>query len=715
MSSKKKKTTKSSKKGQKEGNLTSVTEAQPLTDDQQPAEGANPTQPPPEGQQPAGGKNPPSPEKAPGSPKTASSSKKKGKKKKLTAKERKRLKLEQQERERLAALQEEQRREAELQREHERAMEQAGRERLMSEDQELKAFREMRQSNSTTIRAEAAKTAEWDRYLSCDHSTNPLDRADVNSFISIWKEADDTNLKVLFEHIGLATKLIDQINELRMVAEVSQNQEELDRYTKLIEDLRGLITHKIELITQHHLMYSDKYYTTNASTTTATELLNAESNGYQYSIWMNIAKNPRIKDIVFTGVTIDICKVIAMYSLAIRITYSPYQSEAGNYSLLSRVMACEFIQLPAPPKRVGTYVLRQSNAQTLQILPYPLKSNNNGAQPPLVFKMKIDPERLPENINNVTVIKLDDLENTSSLVSDVQLDLENSLVQFSCITTGVFALAIPKYSQFPFQFWEVNTPLQDTVEVFVRTALTEITITIDKNGLCSMDTPIQFAGLSAAAALDLLQRHGLNLIAPENIADIGDQRIHEKPRALEEIFVSGIADTATGFRVRCSAKNARIGTGEHDAPRIMFLVREIVNYGEPITEDEAIEEEDQVGESAATESVHSEQQPPQSATSAGTTQTGQTEQSETKKPERQTKWRCIQGTEKLISECKNTETEEETNVDMLPGTNFHQHLMPMLMDLASDEVKERVNKSSSFIGETVKYLLTKMRVFSVTL
>ena len=715
MSSKKKKTTKSSKKGQKAGMLTSVTEAQPLTDGQPPADGQNPpagdAPKPEEGQPPAPGESGADTAKTPGSPKTAGSSKKKGKKKKLTAKERKRLRLEQQERERLAALQEEQNRLAEKRREEERLLEKQGRERLMSEDQELKTFREMRQSNSSTIRAEAAKTLEWETYLKCDHSTNPLDRADVNSFISIWKEADDTNLKVLFEHIGLATKLIDQIDELRMTAEVSQNQEDLERYSNLIVDLRGLIKQKIELITQHHLMYSDKYYTSNASTTTATELLNAESNGYQYSIWMNIAKNPRIKDIVFTGVSIDICKVIAMYSLAIRITHWPFQSEAGNYALLSPVMECEFIQLPPPPKRVGTYVLRQSNAQTLQMLPYPLKSNNNGAQPPLVFKMKIDPERLPENINNITVIKLDDLENTSTLVSDVQLDLENSIVQFSCITTGVFALAIPKYIHFPFQFWEVNTPVQDTVEIFVRTALTEITITIDKNGLCSMDTPIQFSGLSAAAALTLLQRHGINLIAPDNISDINDTRLHEKPKSLEEVFVSGIADTATGFRIRCSAKNSRLAIGEHEDPRIMFLARQIENYGEPITEDEAIEEEDQIEETAATASVHSEQPPP-SATSNGTIQT---EQTETKKPERQSKWRCIQGTEKHIFECKNTENQEETDMNMIQGTNFHQHMMPMLMDLASDEVKERVNKASSFIGETVKYLLTKMRVFSVTL
>ena len=41
-------------------------------------------------------------------------------------------------------------------------------------------------------------------------------------------------------------------------------------------------------------------------------------------------------------------------------------------------------------------------------------------------------------------------------------------------------------------------------------------------------------------------------------------------------------------------------------------------------------------------------------------------------------------------------------------------MMPMLMDLASDEVKERVNKVSSFVAETVNHILSKMRVFSVT-
>ena len=65
-----------------------------------------------------------------------------------------------------------------------------------------------------------------------------------------------------------------------MVVEVSQNKPDLERFTTLIDGLRSLIKLKIKYITQRHLMYSDKYYTTNASMTTKSELINAESNGY---------------------------------------------------------------------------------------------------------------------------------------------------------------------------------------------------------------------------------------------------------------------------------------------------------------------------------------------------------------------------------------------------------------------------------------------------
>lgn len=675
--SKKSKTTANSEKKPDETNLTQVTDAQPMTE-----------QPKPE------------------NPEATTDRKGKSRKKKLTAKERKRLKLEQLERERQQQLAEKANREAEERRKREREMALAGQQRLQNEETQLKEFREARILNNTTIRADAAKQNEWETYLHCDHSTNPLDKADVNSFVTLWREADDTNMQVLFDHITTAVKLINQLTNLRYNAEVAVNNEEVTRFTQHITDIRTLITQKIELLTQHHLMFSDKY--TGAKSEV---LLNAESSGYQYGLWVNLAKNPRIKDVEFNGVSVEISKPVAMASLAIRIKITPSCIEYPKYTLLSSVMSCEFFQLPSPPKRVTTYVLRQSSAASLIPIAYPLKSNNS-PQPPLVFKMKIDPSRLPENLETVTVVKIDDIDNTQNLISDVKLDIEAGTVTFACKTTGVFALAVPKYNQFPFSFWEVNSPVADTVELFVRTNATEVAITIDKNGLCSSDSPTPFSNISAAAALDLLRDHGFNLIAPQDVSEINDQRIHGKPPTLEEVFSQGIADTATGFRIRASCKNSQVSRGEHEDPRIIILAREIVNFGESITEDEAVEEEDE--EEQKEEKLEgAESSAPQTLTQ--TQPTGDAGQPAKKEEKKQTRWRCVQGTEKIIFESRNTENEEQTDIEMLPNTAFHQHVMPMLMDLASEDVQQRVLKASGFIAETLKYLLSRLRLFSTTI
>lgn len=87
-------------------------------------------------------------------------------------------------------------------------------------------------------------------------------------------------------------------------------------------------------------------------------LLTAKSGGYSYGIWVNLAKNPRIKDIDFNGMAIEIAKNVAMTSLAIRMTKTTFLVEFGNYILLSPILACEFFPLPPPPKKAGGMVLR---------------------------------------------------------------------------------------------------------------------------------------------------------------------------------------------------------------------------------------------------------------------------------------------------------------------------------------------------------------------
>ena len=80
-----------------------------------------------------------------------------------------------------------------------------------------------------------------------------------------------------------------------------------------------------------------------------------------------------------------------------------------------------------------------------------------------------------------------------------------------------------------------------------------------------------------------------------------------------------------------------------------------------------------------------------------------------------TKWKCFLAKAKHINLVPYTETSSEMSQKMLKGTDFHQHLFPMLMDIASEDVKERVRNTSCFINETTRYLLQKIKLFSSTL
>ena len=560
-------------------------------------------------------------------------------------------------------------------------MERLGKQRLIEEENQINNFLINRKEISQKIRKDKMENFLWERYINCNHSTNPLDRPDVNSFISIWNEEEDNDLTILYEKISISINLIEQLQNYVYSSEVSNDYQNYERFSSQIFDLKKTIQNKIQNITQYQLIFSDKFTGIKNEV-----LLTKEGGGYSYGLWVNLAKNPRIKDIDFNNMSIEITKVVAMTSLAIRMIISPFSSEFDEYVLLSPILTCEFFQLPSPPKKVSTYVLRQfSQLNNLQTISYPLK-NINTSQSPLIFKMKIDISKLPENLDYVTIIKIDDINNSNSLISDIKFNLEESFVTFSSKTTGIFALAISKYIHFPFQYWEINSTLSNSCELFIQTNLISLNIFIDKEGLCSINEPIKLEKLIASQFLEKLQRYGINLIAPKKLSILGNDilsKLCEKPYDLEEAFINGLSDTATCFRSKCSKWNSQLTKNDIEDKRIMFLVRDIQIHGELISDDEINNNNNEEEENKI----------------------------EKMKP---SKWKCIQGTVKHINEVPNTEKEENYDLTLIKDTNFHQYLMPMLLDITTNEVKYRISDNTVFISETLKYLLSKLRIFSVT-
>jgi cancer susceptibility candidate protein 1 len=237
------------------------------------------------------------PSAAPGDPSPASPTRKKSpKKKKLSKKERARLRREREEQERLEA----ERRAAEerdkREREYERKKRLEQQERLRQEDQSIHALRQQRADDNKRIRAVQAQADDWELFKQCNHFVDVRSQADVNAFVTTWRDHEESELPELFEGIERADRIIRQLTIMTEAAEVSHEQAVFDRCRGQIEEIRALVFSKLDGITMHHLVFSDRY----AGAKNEVQV-SAESGGIALAMWVNLSKNPRVKDIEFPG------------------------------------------------------------------------------------------------------------------------------------------------------------------------------------------------------------------------------------------------------------------------------------------------------------------------------------------------------------------------------------------------------------------------------
>lgn len=582
-------------------------------------------------------------------------SKKAGKKKKMSKKELARLRREKAEQERLEMERKIAEEKALKEQEEELKRRKEQQQRLMEETDELMRIRKERDERGWKVVAEKDKADDWEIFSRCDHSVDTRSESDVNTFISQWKEVDDNDMSELFKHIKIAKSVITQLTDLYQFAEVTNQSKQVERCAKQIRSLEELVKQKLENATVHHLVFSDKITGTKSDVQ-----ISGGADDLNFGMWVNLAKNPRIKDIsFFDGVYIEIPKTIAMASIAIRVSRYEEQLFNDEYLFIDRLLQCDFIQLPAPPKKVSTMTLRQSlHSGSLVKISYPLK-NVTSQQPPLNFRMQLCPESINEHTSDATIVLVtpDGKAETSCITNCV---IDGNEVSFSASSVGIFGLAVPRYRHFPIQVWEISGQSPTSVKIYIRTAILEMTFAIDEDGLVSLDSPVKFEKLTPGAAFRFLERKGINITAPPSVGGI-----IAKDENVEDVIHRGIADCAVGFSIKPSKWNSGL-----PSDRAMLLVREKVDY------DENKEENDD---------------------------------------ENTTKTRAILIKALQVAEVVNTEQEEECS-QKPPSKDFqiHQDLLPMFFDSASDEVKKRVLEAPPFLCNSVLLFAKRLRLFSVT-
>jgi len=576
--------------------------------------------------------------------------KKKPKKKKLSKKELARIKKEKAEQERLEQERKDAERRALQEQEEESRKRREQQQRLIEEDEDIHKLRIVRGNRGGSIVNERQKEEDWTIFQHCDHAVDVRSESDVNTFISQWTDIDETDLNVLFERIHLSNLIQSQLLHRSQVAEIQAQTKEYERCIRQIGSLKEIISSKIEAITVHHLVFSDKY----AGAKNEVQL-QGSADDLSYGMWVNLSKNPRIKDVnLCTGVSIEIPKAVAMSSIAIRALRISERPFDEKYLFIDRLLQIDFFQLPAPPKRIGSLTLRQMPQKNgLVQLSYPLR-NVTAAQPPLAFRVQLDPISIGEHTSDATVVMLSGGKIVTSHISKVAF--EQNEVVFSTMSIGTFGIAVPRFRHFPFQFWEISAVSPTSVEIYIRTALLELAFYISEDGLVSMESPFEFSGLTPIAAIDYLMQRGINIVSPSVV-----EGIVPKQDDVEQVLHNGIADCAVGFVISWSKWNSAL-----PPDRAMLLVREQPEFHENEDDD--------------------------------------------KKPLKAILVKALH-----VTEVPNTEELEEcSQKPLLEESRIHQHLLPMFFDGASEIVKKRVRNSPTFLCNTVLYFMKKMRLFSMT-
>ncbi|XP_062374486.1 dynein axonemal intermediate chain 7 [Sardina pilchardus] len=266
-----------------------------------------------------------------------------GKKKggKLSKAEKERLQREEDERKhkeeeeaRLVAEREEQeRRERQLQeQEVQERLELKDKERREDELNELRHLLEENQAAVTKWESESREKAKWERYMRCDGSPDPSVLQEINTFITLWREDPESQVKPILQQCDLALRLIDELEGL--LADQPEPQEAI-QHKETLQSLQELILVKQNLITEGVL----KLANTQADIETGNMQTVIQDKNVTLCLWANLNKNPRFKGFEFQEVQLGfrLPKQLAVGDVAVRILHTRYD----HLSHLSR---------PVPPR-----------------------------------------------------------------------------------------------------------------------------------------------------------------------------------------------------------------------------------------------------------------------------------------------------------------------------------------------------------------------------
>ena len=343
--------------------------------------------------------------------------------------------------------------------------------RLIREDEENMAVYEQRKRNLEHELQTALAAKEWSRYVECNALPDCGCEAAVNSFLAEWRDAPMAELPRTLADCALAHQLQDELDAQAAIALERGNRAQADWQELLSREVATLVLQKLDGASADFLQRADEFANGKNEV-----LFSIAEPSCKFGLWVNLAKNPRVKSIDFTEllVSTELPKSLALASIAIRAMHfandtisskaAPAES-AVAYMALGGVLCLELLTLPPPTKKIKGWTLRQVTALSTSVnrQPYPIPSAAGesaplaGSAPPLRVTYSIPPHvKLPEGALQVGWFDAESQSWKIDGVSDVNFSPDTRVLSFLSSRLTSLALLQATDLELPYKNWLIK-------------------------------------------------------------------------------------------------------------------------------------------------------------------------------------------------------------------------------------------------------------------
>lgn len=209
-----------------------------------------------------------------------------------------------------------------IEREKWEELEQKDQERRKEELEEL-ALLERIFPEAEKVKGDIRLLSQWNHYLQCDGSPNPLIAPEINTFISLWKEETNETFEEVIQKSKLVLPLIEKLKFILLeTPPYDLYTKNITQYRRSILELQELLHFKFNLATEILLRHAS----TLADLDTGNMEKVIQNENVTLYVWANLKKNPRYKNIRFSNTEIgfDIPRILATSDIALRLLHTYY-------------------------------------------------------------------------------------------------------------------------------------------------------------------------------------------------------------------------------------------------------------------------------------------------------------------------------------------------------------------------------------------------------